>query len=392
MISEKQLKNIIEIVAKNLNDLVFGKIYDELLMKPELRKVLNPAFPYPYKIRIGVLKNKFVVEYCGPENQKDDTFYVEGIYQPNYDVYDFLDVELLNENIIRLPIVGNLENVTMFTCEAMDELFQYMYDVSSTPSELIGFNSLFDFNKIENPIHISNTTLFYKDKNRNFKIRRIDFMQIIPIENDEIRFLDKNGYDEFAEYILNNSFPQYDIKAHKQLNEFIELINKNNVLEVEITSYLEENPLILQLAFGVDKLNPQVDLIWQYKTELKNLKPDFLPMRMDGYCDIMEFKLPKIKNKPKVGSNTRSHPSYEIDSYISQVEYYNKWFSQDINRIWLENEKGIKTHNPSKYLIIGHSSEFPAEYRRELRGIRNINIYTYDEFVEMARYQIYRLK
>lgn len=390
--NEEDLNNVVRTVVENLNNLVFAKIYDKLSINPELRKVLNPAFPYPNTIRIGILKNKFVIEYCGPENQKDNSFNVEGMYKPNYDIYDFLGVELLDENIIRFPVVGDLENITMFTYEAASGLFQYMYDIPSSPSEIISFNSLFDFNKIEKPVNISNTTIFYADKNGDFKIKRIDFMQIIPIENDEIKFLDEKGYNEFAKYILNNSFPQYDIEAHQQLNEFIELINKKDVLEIEITKYLEENPLILQLAFGVDELNPQVDLIWQYETDMENLKPDFLPMKMDGYCDIMEFKLPKIKNKPKVGNKTRSHPSYEVDSYISQVECYNKWFSQDINRIWIEKEKGVKIHNPSRYLVIGHSSEFSSEYRREIRGIRDIIIYTYDEFIEMARYQIYRVK
>lgn len=35
-------------------------------------------------------------------------------------------------------------------------------------------------------------------------------------------------------------------------------------------------------------------LKWQYQTQDKDLKPDFMPERMDGYCDIMEFKMPEF--------------------------------------------------------------------------------------------------
>ena len=42
-------------------------------------------------------------------------------------------------------------------------------------------------------------------------------------------------------------------------------------------------------------------LKWQYQTQDKDLKPDFMPERMDGYCDIMEFKMPHLDGKCIVG-------------------------------------------------------------------------------------------
>lgn len=46
-------------------------------------------------------------------------------------------------------------------------------------------------------------------------------------------------------------------------------------------------------------------LKWQYQTQDKDLKPDFMPERMDGYCDIMEFKMPNLDGKCIVGTNER---------------------------------------------------------------------------------------
>ena len=107
------------------------------------------------------------------------------------------------------------------------------------------------------------------------------------------------------------------------------------------------------------------------------------------YCDIFEFKLPNLKTKPMVGNNRRNHPSYEIDKAISQLDEYEEWFGQELNRKWLNENHEIKVLNPIKYLIIGHSEDFSPEYRRKLRESRNTVFFTYDEFIEMARYQIY---
>ena len=81
----------------------------------------------------------------------------------------------------------------------------------------------------------------------------------------------------------------------------IGLINLQETNEVDIT----EHPEILQYAFGMNKLNAQTLLKWQYQTQDKDLKPDFMPERMDGYCDIMEFKMPHLDGKCIVGTKER---------------------------------------------------------------------------------------
>lgn len=85
----------------------------------------------------------------------------------------------------------------------------------------------------------------------------------------------------------------------------IGLINLQETNEVDITNYITEHPEILQYAFGMNKLNAQTLLKWQYQTQDKDLKPDFMPERMDGYCDIMEFKMPNLDGKCIVGTNER---------------------------------------------------------------------------------------
>lgn len=152
------------------------------------------------------------------------------------------------------------------------------------------------------------------------------------------------------------------------------------------------NPEIMQYAFGTNRLNPQILLEWQYKTDMHDLKPDFMPERMDGFCDIFEFKKPHLKSKSLVGSKERQQPSHEIDAAIAQLNRYDEWCSQYVNIDWLEKNKGVKVLHPQKYLIMGHSQDFTSEQRRLLREQRNVTILAYDEFIEMARFQIYRYR
>ena len=41
---------------------------------------------------------------------------------------------------------------------------------------------------------------------------------------------------------------------------------------------------------------------------------------------------------------------------------------------------------------MGHSKDFTPEERQLIRKQRKTTFFTYDEFIEMARFQIYRIK
>lgn len=142
----------------------------------------------------------------------------------------------------------------------------------------------------------------------------------------------------------------------------------------------------------MNELNPQCLLKWQFNSDKTDLQPDFLPVRMDGFSDILEFKLPHLKSKPMVGTPERKQSSFEIDSAIAQLDLSEEWCSQEVNLKWLEKEKKIKIIQPQRFLVIGHSVDFQKEDRARLRKTRNTTVFTYDEFIEMARFQVYRVK
>jgi hypothetical protein len=389
----EDVEKFIESLSEKLNDEVFSYIYRTLEQNPKIREHLNPAFPFPKILRIGILEKHLVIEYVGPNNESEDSYLTQGVYQPEWDIFKFLDIDLSHLSIPTIPVFSNLENMSFFNGKSVEYLMDYFYDITKLPFDFLTMNGMFDLNTIQEPTFISNTTFFWTDEFDHLKIRHLDFVEIIPLDEEgNVYYHSDEFIAEFGKFIVSYPVPNFDSNAHHQLNSFIELINKSETIETDITSFLDKNSVILQLAFGANKLNSETLLEWQYETDLDNLKPDFLPERMDGYCDILEFKLPYLKSKPIVGKSERSHPSYEIDTAIAQIDTYEEWCSQKVNTTWLEETKGIKILHPRRILVIGHSKEFSKEERAKLRATRNTTVFTYDEFIELVRYQLYRIK
>lgn len=393
MMTEKELNEFLQNTTNEIKDNVLSKVHDQLASQPELRSNLNPAFPYPYKLRVGIINNCLAIEYIGPNNEDEDKFWCEGVYNEDINVYDFLSIDIEHLKCLSMPIQTNIENMSFFLGDSMTYLVDYFYDLTQLPYEYLQLNGFIDFSAPTSPIFVSNTNFFWTDKNGQLKIKHIDFLEIFPRgENGDVFYHDSHSLEEFAKFILNYKVPTYKTRLHGILNKFIEFINLPDTTEPQITIFLSENPEILQLAFGVNELNPQILLEWQYKTHKDNLQPDFLPIRMDGFADIMEFKLPHLKGNPMVGKPERRHPSYEIDTAIAQLDTYEEWCSQQVNTEWLEKNRNIKIMHPRRFLIIGHSKDFLKDDRARLRNIRNTTVFTYDEFIEMVRFQLYRMQ
>lgn len=295
---------------------------------------------------MGILKKFFVLEFIGPEDLKNGAVPVSMEYQPTYSVHDFLGISCHCAHKIPVP-TNFLDNIAIYMGDSISYLCEYFYDFTQMPMEMFILNGDFDLDSIIKPVSISNVTFFWTDVSGDLKIKHVDFMEIWPLdENGDLTFHDRVGLHDLGQFLLNYKVPTYNLKLHKELNELIELVNLATTTEVDITQYLENHPQILQIAFGAHNLNPQILLEWQYETELSNLRPDFMPERMGGYCDILEFKTPTLKNASMVGPLERHHPSSEVDRAIAQIDAYEQWCGQEINLQWLEREKGIKVKYP----------------------------------------------
>ena len=379
-------------LIKELNDIVFNNIYNYIRENPAERKSLNPAFPFPKKVRIGILDNVLAIEYIGPEEEQESEIPIEIRYDESMDLFAFLGVSITH---LKPPIIGNLDdnivNMNFFLGESVMYLTDYFYDFMQIPEDTV-LNGIFDSRDVQKPCVINNCTFFYTDQDGGLKIKHCDLVEVFPRMEGNILYHTRESLLYFSNYIISNKVPAYDIELHKKLNKFIELINLAEINEPQITKYIAEHPPLLQIAFGFKKLNPQKTLKWQDGSARPNLKPDFLPESLDGYCNILDFKLPYLKSKPIVGKPERKHPSYEIDECIAQLDSYEEYCTQSVNKAWLQKTYSIKIEAPVRYIIMGHSKDFSAEDRQKIRRLRNTSFFTYDEFIEMARYQIYRIK
>lgn len=137
------------------------------------------------------------------------------------------------------------------------------------------------------------------------------------------------------------------------------------------------------MTFAGVALKNQLSCIWQDGEERKDLKPDFFVVKSNGTVDIVEFKLPSLKNKAIVGNENRETFSAELNSYISQVSVYAEYFDDSANRKWFEKKYGFSVYKPRKYLVIGRRADFSSdEWRRIKERYNNFEIYTYDDIVD----------
>lgn len=226
------------------------------------------------------MKGYLAVEYVGPEQLEDDDFHASCAFYVN--LLNFLNIDLSHLHYHTIPIqnVDCIENMNFFLGDSIDVLCDYSYKFFHDTESAV-FGGIFDFNSATQPLYISNSTFFWTDEFGNLKVKRIDFGELWPLQNR--CWVYPTNPDKLANLILKCPVPSYNIKLHKKLNEFIEFINSSDNNEPSITKFIEENPEILQLSLGVRDLNPQICLEWQYSTTKPNLKPDFMPLGLDGY-------------------------------------------------------------------------------------------------------------
>lgn len=236
----------------------------------------------------------------------------------------------------------------------------------------------------------------------DLKTRIIKWIDFIPChyiepdegELDEIRFsismYEKLWYkDMFYKYPKPNDFK---FSKLPQINRFVEYFADSNHSEPEITSFLalEENRFILNMGFMGTGLHSEILCEWQSENR-NNIKPDFFILRANGYADIIEFKLPKIKSNSVVGKTNREHFNSELSTYIAQTRVYATYFDDPNNRKWFEEKYGFKVYKPKRYLVVGRRNDFECDEWIEIKSdYNNLEILTYDDLVDTVISQFYQ--
>jgi hypothetical protein len=155
-------------------------------------------------------------------------------------------------------------------------------------------------------------------------------------------------------------------RYNKKIFDFKKLIEKEETHEPDLQKFFEENPNFLYLGTRYKRIIPHPILKRKGKPDLI---PDFLLERVnDGYCDILDIKLPE--KKLVVGLEDRKRFSSNVDEAIAQVSEYREYFEETDNRRTIENDHGVKILKPNVLVLIGDSSNVDIEHLIKIKDRR----------------------
>lgn len=398
-------------LLSSISEVYWGKMLDYIEENKVDHKDVNCFILNPESIVIYLHEKFIAVEYCGNPH-KDDFEMVSPrkVFVRDYTKEKLTTREFIEKIIgfsydgtsgVSFPLHSTVYEDLIFPTNAgMDKLIDLKWNFAAQ-SSIFGFNATgFDLPDSEF-VRLINCR-FFDGQNGDLKTRVIKWIDFIPCnytepedgDKDEISF-NISVYDQLW---LHDMFYKYampeDFKFSKlpQINRFIELFADSKYTEPEITSFLarEENTFILNMGFMGTGVYNEVLCEWQSE-ERDSIKPDFFIMRANGYADIIEFKLPKVKTTPVVGRTNREHFSAEISTYIAQTRVYATYFEDPNNRKWFKTKYGFDVYKPKRYLVIGRRNDFSSDEWIEIKAdYQNLEIITYDDLVDTVISQFYQ--
>lgn len=142
------------------------------------------------------------------------------------------------------------------------------------------------------------------------------------------------------------------------------------------------------MAFGATNIYAEKECIWQSE-QRKAIRPDFF-IESPNRVDIVEFKLPTMKNNSVVGRENRESLCSQLNSYVAQTRTYANYFNDPNNRIWVQEKYGIDVYKPRRILIIGRRTDFNRkEWKEIVADYDNFDVITFDDLVDKVVAQFY---
>lgn len=397
-------------VLNGISKLYWNKMYQYIKDNSIDEKEVNCFIINPERMVLYFSKKYLAIEYCGNPLKKE----INETSERKVTVFDYtkedLDsIQYINKIIgfdyngtsgVALPLfLEQYEDLIIPTNAGAEKLadlnWNYLAQNNCTALNVQGLEL-----QDNNFVRLINC-YFFDCQDDNLKTRIIKWIDFIPLDYDDTI---NEKYDQLRinlEYYVNkwqtDMFYQYpkpnDFKYERlpRVNRFIELFGNSINSETDITSFLEkkENAFILCKAFSGVNVFGQVECEWQSEEKV-NIKPDFFVKKSDGYADIIEFKLPIIKNKVVVGRMNREQFSAEINSYIAQTRVYKQYFEDPNNRKWFEEKYKYKVRYPKRYLVIGRRYDFDSDLWKEIKSeFSDLEIVTYDDLVDTVVTQFY---
>ncbi len=407
--SSEIYSNMVPVVEKVLGQLAkvyWQPMHEYLKAHPELVPTFTAFLQNPETVVVYVGRTHLAIEYLGAEKDTE-------LRAPSGFNVRILDCAIPGANLmeqiigfkydstvpIGLPLEGQCEDLILPTNRGFDQLTKLGWNFAAQ-NMLLAMNSPAPVPMPGRFARIVNGLFFDADEN-GLITRHIKWIDFIPLEYDDTGTdkdsiaIDLSPYSELVRRDAHYVYPlpdEFKFTKLQRLNRFIEFAGGGNRTEPEITSLLASNDFkfIVTMRFGAADALSQKTLEWQSEKR-DPIKPDFLLVNTDGYADILEFKLPKLKGAAVTGRTNRETFSAEINSYIAQTRVYRQYFEDPNNRRWVADKLGIKAYRPRRILVLGRRSDLLSEEWREVASEHaDLQILSYDDLVDGVIAQFYK--
>lgn len=159
-----------------------------------------------------------------------------------------------------------------------------------------------------------------------------------------------------------------------------------NVKELEIDKFIYDNPIILEVVFGLINRKSQVKLVDQTGRFEQDLKPDLIAYNLHTKMwTIVDYKRSNSNLLKKVGKVRESYKS-DIPDLIAQLRDYVEFFNDSLNIKYYKDTYGDTIEYPTAIGIIGILPEdYTMGFNRLKRDFPNwVEVrpynYIYDSF------------
>jgi hypothetical protein len=223
------------------------------------------------------------------------------------------------------------------------------------------------------------------DKEINDLIKKNeDFKKIKEKSKRQIEH-QKETIDELLKLAAKLREQKFEISLKEFKNDLsqLKILLKSNSKEKELQNWLYEHPWVFGPTY-IDNSKEEINRIGD--------RIDFLMQRYDTFYDVFELKLPSCpifvgdKDETDIQQqlSRKFNISGDLKDAISQIIGYLEQFEADKKNMYYE--KHIDIHKPRGIIVIGRKEEDETRTVKTLNSyFNNINIYTYDNILDMAQ-------
>ncbi|MDT3419638.1 hypothetical protein QF008_001369 [Pseudomonas protegens] len=158
--------------------------------------------------------------------------------------------------------------------------------------------------------------------------------------------------------------------------------------ETTIGEFLKDHPEIIKKAFDAEHFEYEPSLKWiEHDGSCidKEINPDLLIKRKDGYYDICDLKTAKLERSSvtKAERKRRRFIDYVAEG-IAQLANYREYFQYPKNAALAKEKYGIKIKNPRLILVVGSWDNFnEQEVAQACRQYKDLEVIDYDTITQL---------